>query len=203
MKGSLGMGRLLLALVVVGSAVLEARADAAWSAAASGDWRTAANWVDSVEPSSAGRTYITNASAAYTVTLGSGADVTTMGLTVSGKTSSSYQTKLNISGTKLISDGAKPSITYGAVTVGSGAELEFKNSAGAAIGAAGKIEIDGGAFVMTNGITAPLAVGSSTWVSGGYPAFSVKSGNAYFKGSSSLMTLQNYSQFQMTMTIYL
>ena len=198
MKGSLGMGRLLLALVVVGSAVLEARADAAWSAAASGDWRTAANWVDSVEPSSAGRTYITNASAAYTVTLGSGADVTTMGLTVSGKTSSSYQTKLNISGTKLISDGAKPSITYGAVTVGSGAELEFKNSAGAAIGAAGKIEIDGGAFVMTNGITAPLAVGSSTWVSGGYPAFSVKSGNAYFKRSDTLMSFLNYSLFQMT-----
>ena len=51
---------------------------------------------------------------------------------------------------------------------------------------------------MTNGLTAPLAIGSSTWVSGGYPAFSVKSGNAYFKGSDTLMSLQNYSLFQMT-----
>ena len=94
MKVSFCIGMSLLALVVFGSVFLEARADAIWNAAVNGDWRTAANWVDSVEPSSSGRTYITNASAAYTVTLGSGEDVTTKGLTISGKTSSSYQTKM-------------------------------------------------------------------------------------------------------------
>lgn len=59
-------------------------ADATWKAAASGDWRTDSNWADSIAPSSSGQTYINAADAAYTVTLGSGADVTTAGLTVSG-----------------------------------------------------------------------------------------------------------------------
>lgn len=51
---------------------------------------------------------------------------------------------------------------------------------------------------MTNGVTGTLAVGSSTWVSGGNPTFSVKSGNAYFKGATALMSLSNYSLFSMT-----
>ena len=173
-------------------------ADATWEAAVDGDWRTTANWVNSVEPSSSGMTYITPADAAYTVTLGSGVDVTTKGLTVSGLTTPSYQTKLNISDTKLITDGAMSSITYGAVTVGSGAELEFKNAAGATLGTAGKIEVDGGSFVMTNGISAALSVGSTTWVRGGNPTFSVKSGNAYFKGAQYMMRIQDHALFQMT-----
>ena len=171
-------------------------ADATWKTAANGDWRVDSNWVDSVPPSSAGQTYINAADAAYTVTLGSGSDVTTKGLAISGK-AASYATKLNVTGTKLIVDGAKPSVGYGAVTVGTGAEFEVKNAAGATIGLGGKIEVDGGAFVMTNGVTDALAVGNSSWLSGA-PTFSVKSGNAYFKGATTLMSLANYSMFSMT-----
>ena len=173
-------------------------ADATWNAAADGDWRTDSNWVDSVAPSSAGRTYITNAAAAYTVTLASGADVTTAGLKISGNTSASYKTKLNIADTKLTVDGSQPSVSYGAVTVGSGAELEIKNAAGAIIGLGGKIVLDGGTLVMTNGITGALAIGHQTWLTGGYPTFSITSGNAYFKGSTTLMSLANYCTFTMT-----
>ena len=122
-------------------------ADATWKTAANGDWRVDSNWVDSIAPSSSGRTYITNAAAAYTVTLGSGADVTSAGLKISGKTSPSYQTKLNISDTKLIVDGAQPSVSYGAVTVGSGAELEIKNAAGANLLAPLPLTFDGTADI--------------------------------------------------------
>ena len=140
-------------------AVADVCADATWKTAANGDWRTDSNWVDSVPPSSAGQTYINAADAAYTVTLGSGSDVTTKGLAISGK-AASYATKLNVTDTKLIVDGAKPTVGYGAVTVGTGAEFEVKNAAGATIGLGGKIEVDGGAFVITNGVTGALAVGN-------------------------------------------
>ena len=134
-------GILVTSMVVFATA--DVCADATWKTAANGDWRTDSNWVDSIAPSSSGRTYITNAAAAYTVTLGSGADVTSAGLKISGKTSPSYQTKLNISDTKLIVDGAQPSVSYGAVTVGLGAELEIKNAAGATLGAAGTAILGG------------------------------------------------------------
>ena len=194
---------MLIALTMVFTAA-DACADATWNAAVDGDWRTDSNWVDSIAPSSAGRTYITNAAAAYTVTLGSGSDVTTAGLKISGKTSSSYQAKLNITDTKLIVDGAKPTVSYGAVTVGSGAELEIKNAAGMTVDIGGKLEVNGGSLVMTNGVTGALAVGNKTWLTGGSPTFSVKSGNAYFKGANTMMAVVSsnggnpYGLIQMT-----
>lgn len=192
------MIRLILVFTLAASAFCDVLADAAWNAAVSGDWRTDSNWAGSVAPSSEGRTYITADDNGYTVTLGPGTGVKTKGITVKGKTSSSYNTLLDISGTGLVSDGAGVSVSYGMVKVGPGAELEVKNSSGSTVGLGGKIEIDGGTFVMTNGVTGKIGIGHNQWLPGGNPAFSIRSGRAFFRGSETVLSFENYSLFSMT-----
>ncbi len=194
------MKKLISSVAAFAAATSAAFADAIWDAAVDGNWRTPTLWTDSIEPSSSHAARLTPVDAAYTVTLGSGADVTTAGLTISGKDTTAYSTKLNVTGTKLTIDGTKPTISYGSITVNEGAEVEFKNVAGARLDRGGKIEVNGGTFVMTNGISGTVSIGNSTFLGSGGPMLEIKSGTAYFKGSTQLMYVNAFYYGMIKMT---
>ena len=190
---------LILAISLMVSSVL---ADATWKNAVDGDWRTADNWVDSVLPSASGRTYLTPDSDAYTVSLGAGDDVTTKGLTIIGSMVAPYSTELNIANTKLVVDGGLVTNRYGVIRVGTGGELEFKNMPGAGIGVGGKIEVDGGALVMTNNInTGNISFNAGNEGTSKAATLSIKSGDVYVCGDREQLMIiggENYGKFEMT-----
>ena len=178
------MNQRVMVAAIVGGFAFGVYADATWKAATDGAWETGSNWSTEAVPLATESAQITPSDASYTVTLDS--QQTVKGLTVAGKTSPSYQTKLNITGFLRL-DGGKLAASYCDINIGEGGVLEIANtSANTTIAQGARIVVDGGTFSMTEGNSGYFSLGSSTWVSGGYPMFVLNDGYANFMGSSDL-----------------
>lgn len=110
-----------------------------------GDWATETNW-DNGLPTSAGKAFLVDQSAAYTVSMANAANQAAAGLVITGKTATAYSTKLDITNSTLAVAGAIR-VYHGEVAVRADAAVSV--AGGLSIIKGGRVLMSGGSLSQT------------------------------------------------------